>query len=156
AIRTDAEKTPSANRGRAVNLHREVPLRVWVASLGRGPFEPDDGRAAVSCRRWATLLVILGVTFRVVQYLWNRPLWLDERSLGGNIEVQSLAALTGPLGGDQVAPLGFLFVEKVVGLVFGYSPYALRLFPLICGVAALFLMWSVADRCLTSRAVPVA
>src|SRR5262249_24161929 len=73
-----------------------------------------------------------------------------------NIMRRSFAALTGPMGGEQVAPLGFLFVEKAVGLVFGYSTYALRLFPLICGVAAGFLMRSVADRCLPSRAVRVA
>jgi hypothetical protein len=61
-----------------------------------------------------------------------------------------------PLDYAQVAPIGFLFVEKVVTSVFGTSEYALRAFPLVSGLVALALFWRLAKRVLEGWAVPYA
>ncbi len=56
----------------------------------------------------------------------------------------------------QVAPAGFLLIEKAVVTLFGTSEFALRAFPLACGLIALPLFWRLAERILTGWAVPFA
>jgi len=62
-----------------------------------------------------------------------------------NITTKSFTELFQPLDYFQVAPIGFLVLEKsVVGLL-GNNEYALRLFPFVCGIFSLFLFWYVAN-----------
>ena len=57
---------------------------------------------------------------------------------------------------NQLAPPGFLVVERLmVRLPLPVVPAA-RLVPFLCGIASMFLMRSVARRYLTPRAVPIA
>lgn len=56
----------------------------------------------------------------------------------------------------QVAPVGFLLVEKATVGLFGTSEYALRAFPLACGILAQLLFWQVAKRVLNGWFVPLA
>ncbi len=67
-----------------------------------------------------------------------------------------MAGLFGPLSGGQMAPPGFLVVEWVAFRTLGRTLYALRLFPLLGGVASLFLFRAVAVRVLRPRDVWVA
>lgn len=94
------------------------------------------------------LLLAVGVLCRVWQYLSNRSLWLDEATLALSIIGRPFAGLVGPLEYDQVAPVGFLFAERLAVLLFGTSEYALRLFPLLSGILALFVFRAVAERIL--------
>lgn len=89
-------------------------------------------------------IFFLGVILRLRQYLTNRSLWVDEASLALNIIERSFSSLTLPLDYDQGAPVGFLFIQKILVLIFGNSEYVLRLFPLISGVLALYLIFRVA------------
>jgi hypothetical protein len=86
------------------------------------------------------LIVILGFILRMRQYLANRSFWGDEASLAVNIVSRSFAGLTEPLGFHQAAPVGFLFIEKILIVLFGNTDYILRLFPLASGVLAVFLI----------------
>lgn len=86
----------------------------------------------------------LGVILRFRQYLTNRSLWVDEASLALNIIERSFGSLTLPLDYDQGAPVGFLFIQELLVLIFGNSEYILRLFPLISGILALYLIFRVA------------
>jgi hypothetical protein len=92
--------------------------------------------------------VAIGVALRVREYAADRALWLDESLLSLNILDQSLKGLFGQLGFNQAAPPGFLLVERISVDAFGRSEYALRLFPLICGIASLFLFWHVVRKLL--------
>lgn len=91
-------------------------------------------------------LLVLGVFFRVRQYFSGRSLWVDEASLAVNIVNRTFSELTLPLDFDQGAPLGFLFIEKLLILIFGNYDYILRLFPLFSGLVALYFMYKLADK----------
>jgi Dolichyl-phosphate-mannose-protein mannosyltransferase len=95
-------------------------------------------------------LVFLGVGLRLWEYLFNRSLYLDEILLTRSIVGMPLGSLLSkPLLMDQVAPLGFLLVERLAVTILGPSELALRLFPFLCGVASVILFWRLAERMLT-------
>lgn len=93
-------------------------------------------------------LVVFGAALRIYSWLGNPSLWLDEAALAHNVIGRSFAGLLAPLDRQQVAPLGFLWLEKVAVSIFGTSEYALRLVPLLASLAALPLFAYVARRIL--------
>lgn len=119
---------------------------------------------ALSCRKYGPplatvapgILIGMGIVLRVAQYLFNRSLWLDEAKLALNIIQRPMTGLFLPLDYDQGAPLGFLVIEKLAVYALGNSEYALRLFPLLSGIAALFLFYLVAREFIESTWVLVA
>jgi len=102
------------------------------------------------------LLLGVGVLLRVAQYLANRSLWLDEAYLAPTILHRSFAGLLRPPDYGQIVPVGFLALERAAVALFGDSEYALRLVPLIAGLAALFLFRRVAARSLPPAAATLA
>src|SRR5262245_43067673 len=94
------------------------------------------------------LLIAAGTALRVWQYLANRSLRIDEAALAENILSRSWAGLAQSLDYLQVAPVGFLWIEKAAASVLGTSEYALRLLPLLAGVASLFVFRSLSRRVL--------
>jgi uncharacterized membrane protein len=104
----------------------------------------------------AWFVIGFGVVVRLAQYLWNRSLWADEAVLALNIVNRSFWELLQPLDYDQGAPLGFLMVEKLAVQVFGDNEYALRLFPLICGIVSLVLFYQLAHRFIQGWAISIA
>jgi len=101
-------------------------------------------------------LVIIGAGLRLCQYIANTSLWGDEILLASNILHRSTRdLLRSPLANGQVAPKGFLLAEKLVALLLGPSDYALRLFPLLCSLAALVIFWRLVRHFLEGYAAPV-
>ncbi|AGA31167.1 glycosyltransferase family 39 protein [Singulisphaera acidiphila] len=115
-----------------------------------------DGISAWVGRRRIALILVLGVFARVAQFLANRRNWLDEDSLAQNIVSKTYKEMFGPLSGAQLAPPGFLLVERFCFQLLGDRPFVLKIFPLLCGIAALFLFVRVAERCLRPNAVWIA
>ena len=103
---------------------------------------------------WA--FMSLGIALRLRQYLFDRSLWNDETELVMNILRLSPTELLKPLNRGQIAPVGFLWLEKLSVHYLGTSEMALRLVPLLCGVSSLFLFLAVARRFLTAGAIPIA
>jgi hypothetical protein len=101
-------------------------------------------------------LIVIGVVLRVWQYLSNPSLWIDEAALARNIIDRPVRALFGPLDYAQVAPPGFLLIQKAAVLSLGSSEYVLRLFPLLCGIAALLAFARLAHHLLDDWAAPFA
>ncbi len=101
-------------------------------------------------REYSLLQIILGgviatgFVFALYQYFYNRSLWLDEASLAQNIIDRSFLHLLKPLKHNQIAPIGFLMVEKFFTVLFGNNELALRLFPLLgfCASIPLFFIMS--------------
>ena len=134
------------------------PQRTCTVTVVDQEVGPRDGseQRGTHARLLAVILVI-GVALRVWAYAANTALWLDEILIARNIlELPLGHLLTRPLQLDQVAPRGFLFVEKLAVLAFGDRELALRLFPFLCGIASLFLFRRLAERTLTGFAVPFA
>jgi hypothetical protein len=123
---------------------------------------PDHGAGrvlAVRALRSSELiyvLVAIGILLRVVQYASNRSLWIDEAALALNLIQKGLTNLAGPLDFNQAAPVGFLLTEGIAARVLGFSEYALRLFPLICGLLSIPAFAWLARRMLARAAAPLA
>lgn len=107
---------------------------------------------------WLPLLLILGgIVLRLRQYIFNRSLWLDEATLTLAMMNKPMAELLTPLDNPgQTPPIGFTIIEKFALQVFGYNEFALRLLPLVAGIAALFLFYSLSRRCVRKEAIPIA
>ncbi len=99
----------------------------------------------------------LGLALRLVAVLRQRPLWLDEAMLARPIVDRPLVALlTTPLPDGQVAPVGFLALERLAVTALGTSETALRVVPLIASLLAIPLGIALARRIVPARAVPLA
>ena len=102
------------------------------------------------------ILVVAGTLLRVAQYAHNRSLWFDEALLALNILHRSFGQLLQPLDYNQGAPIGFLFLQKLITVLFGGSEFALRAIPLAAGMASLFLFWRVANLCSAPKVATLA
>lgn len=92
-----------------------------------------------------SIFIILGIALRLFHFFDNRSLWNDEMYLASSLVRLNLWELaTSPLDYEQKAPLGFLWAVKLCVILFGKSEMALRLFPLLCGIATLFIFRPVA------------
>lgn len=89
-------------------------------------------------------MITIGAVLRLRQFFSDRSLWLDEALLARNIIERSFVGLLQPLQYDQNAPVGFLMLSKLAVYVGGNNAYALRFFPLVFGILALFLFYRVA------------
>lgn len=123
--------------------------------------DPDtshrDGRvtALLASRPVVTLVIVLGVVARLIQYAAHRSLWHDEAALALNILGRPWLRLAQPLDLQQTAPIGFLWAEKAATTLLGPSEWALRLLPLAAGCGALVLLLLVARRLVRGVAVPL-
>ncbi|MFN9373908.1 MAG: glycosyltransferase family 39 protein [Planctomycetaceae bacterium] len=106
--------------------------------------------------QWIWFFVWLGVGLRIIRFLLPFPLWCDEYQLSENLLDRDFTGLLSPLRNNQVAPVGFLWAEKASTLLFGFREWSLRLFPLVCGIAGLFVMRRLATRLLTGPAQIIA
>lgn len=116
--------------------------------------------------QWASLLynshrlpwiiILIGVALRLGLYLANNSLWVDESFIAVNIVDKSFSEFLKPLDCKQVAPFGFLIIEKFLVQSFGNNEYILRLFPLIAGIISLFLFYKVAKHSIKKEAVVIA
>lgn len=136
-----------------LNTSPEQGLKGFRRSLQKGRAVGADVRFA-----WLTAAVLLiGAGLRVGQYAMGEALWYDELALARNLVERSFHELvTLPLDYAQVAPPGFLLLEKLAITVLGNNEYALRLFPLLCALASLPLVAEVARRMLLTGAAFIA
>jgi Dolichyl-phosphate-mannose-protein mannosyltransferase len=99
--------------------------------------------------RWADLalvVVLAGAALRIWQWAANWPLWLDEQMLSVNLRDRGLARLAGQLANNQSAPLGWLWLQRLVVDLFGTGERTLRVVPLLFGIGTLVVGWLVGRR----------
>ena len=106
--------------------------------------------------RWTWTFLLLGVAARLIRYALRFPLWEDEAFLSANLVNRGYLDLAGPLDYFQACPLGFLWVQLTAVKLLGFNEYSLRLVPLLCGVASLFLFRHLAGRFLKGTALVLA
>lgn len=102
------------------------------------------------------VLAAIGIGIRVYTYARNRAMWLDEMMLRGNIVDTSVFDFSAGLRDDQLAPLGFLVVERGLAALISGRNHVLRFLPMIAGVGSVVLFLRLAPRILSRRAALVA
>jgi len=137
----DDNGKPAAPGGLRALARREVTADVLWAAISRPP---------------AAVFVLFAIASYLRQYFYDREYWLDENSLAAALRASAANGFFQPLGGTQLAPPGFVAVERVVVRVLGDERWALRLFPLVGAVAAVLVYSAVARRCLNARAFLIA
>lgn len=86
-------------------------------------------------------IIGLGIVLRASKYLPGWSMRGDELSVTHNLlERSALELITKPLQSEQVAPIGFLLLEKLLITLFGESDYLLRLPAFLAGCISLILM----------------
>ena len=95
---------------------------------------------------WA--FVGLGIVIRMIRFLLNFPLWPDEAYLAHNYLDRGYLELLRPLDYGQVAPLLYLWVQKTVVAICGFSEYSLRLYAFLGSIASLLVFRHLAGRLL--------
>jgi hypothetical protein len=97
--------------------------------------------------RWIpAALIVAGAALRIHAYAQNASLSIDEAAIARNLAARSFTRIFGPLDFAQIAPPGFLALEKLAMTLFGRSEYALRAVPLALGLMSLWLCWDFARR----------
>ena len=119
--------------------------------MSAGP--PTDDLTPARLRRLTWWFVALGVALRVARYVMNYPLWWDEAFVAVNFLRRGYLDLLRPLDYGQVCPVLFLWAELTAVKLFGFSEWSLRLVPLACAVASVFLFRVAAGMVL--RGVPL-
>jgi len=103
-----------------------------------------------------TALVALGIVLRLIGFLGDRNLWIDESMLALNLVERTPARLLEPLDWNQGAPVGFLLAAKGSIAAFGVSERALRLVPFLGSLAGLIGFAWLALRLLPRPAAMIA
>ncbi|APW59321.1 glycosyltransferase family 39 protein [Paludisphaera borealis] len=106
--------------------------------------------------RLTCLAVAVGVALRVWEYSSFRALYMDEEALLKNLVGVPIFDFGHVLSQDQLAPPGFLVVERLMLRSPLDELAAGRLFPLLCGLASMLLVVPLARRFVDRRAVPIA
>jgi 4-amino-4-deoxy-L-arabinose transferase-like glycosyltransferase len=99
--------------------------------------------------RAALVCLLVGIGWRLLRYLLQFPIWGDEAFVLIDIHERDYLGLTQTLTFWQVAPLLFLWCEKVVLSLCGTSELAAHLLPFLASSLALVLFAFVARRWLT-------
>ncbi len=128
-------------------------LLVWLLTFlpdGRNTFQTEWSR----WRRWylstaqdrhvlhafhiaGSALTIALVCIAIDIYQWRAalPLWVDEEMIALNLRDRSMSDLAGGLWLGQSAPFGWLILERAAMALFGTGEAAMRLVPLLFGIA---------------------
>jgi hypothetical protein len=109
--------------------------------------QPAPDRSRLFARlSWGA--VAAAIVLYLIHYLGGRSLWLDEAMIALNIQYLSLDELRGKLNYDQVAPVGWIYLERALYALTGNFEYALRLPSLVAGIGAVTLFRQVSFKAL--------
>ncbi|MCP4404707.1 MAG: YfhO family protein [bacterium] len=127
-------------------LYRHTSLRTYGAVFQQN-LSQTVARSASRSNSLKLLwgLLAVGLIVHTAQYLFNRSLYVDEISLALNILQRSFRELLQPLDYHQAAPIGFLWVERLMLSLFGEHEYALRFFPFASAILSIFLFARIAQ-----------
>ncbi len=98
-------------------------------------------------------LIAIGIVLRLYVYFQNRNLIIDEANVARNIAERGFAALILPLDYAQYAPPVFLWITKFFTILFGMGEMALRLYPLLCGIASILVLYKLLPKLMPAVAI---
>jgi len=83
-------------------------------------------------------IVLMSFIVIVIMYVKCRSLWLDEAMLAESIVSRSWPELlVPPLSNNQSAPVLYVIFVKLIGQIFGYSEFSLRILSLLAWIGLL-------------------
>ena len=106
---------------------------------------PPDRRLSFVAASALLALIALGILIRLVMYFAQPPMWTDEVMLQMSVLRRGYTQLLPPLDHGQVAPLAFLWLQKLSTSVFGWNELAVRFFP------QLFALCTIPLTCIAVR-----
>jgi hypothetical protein len=147
---SDASNSPHDVVPAGPHFRWPAPRRAFVRPSDISPATPPEatelGLSRRIALRWCVALISLGLVVRLVRYALRFPLWHDELMLVANLLDRDYEALLVPLSLKQVAPFGFLWIERFLIENWGFHEWSLRLFPTLCGSAGLIVFGLLAWR----------
>lgn len=94
---------------------------------------------------WLLLVFIAGSALCSIHFFGRSSMWFDELTCALNVQHRTYYQLaTQSLDYNQVAPIGFLLLEKFATDVFGENDLAFRFFPWVCSLISLVLFVPIA------------
>ena len=111
-------------------------------------------KSFISKNKAITLIITLFafyLTLAIINFFYNRSIWLDEAFLALNIIERNYLELLKPLGYNQIAPIGYLWFEKLIGSIFGYKEWALRLYAFLTFLGSLYFLYHIVIRFFKDR-----
>ncbi|MCB9252330.1 MAG: hypothetical protein H6605_07660 [Flavobacteriales bacterium] len=90
-------------------------------------------------------IMLSGIGLALVQFFYNRSIWLDEASLSLNILKRSFSGLFQPLDYIQVAPILFLQFEKMFSFLIPNSELGFRLLPLLFFIGSVYVFFKISS-----------
>ena len=94
---------------------------------------------------WLFLVFITGASLSSIQFFGHSSMWFDELTCALNVQHHTYYQLaTQSLDYNQVAPVGFLLLEKFATSLFGENDFAFRFFPWIWSLVSLVFFLDVA------------
>lgn len=104
----------------------------------------------------STGMLAVNLAWRLLRYALGFPLWGDEAFVAASLYTRDFSNVASHMEYGQVAPALFMWAELAVTRLAGLSVYAMRLVPVLSGLAAAVLFWDFARRALNTRAALLA
>jgi hypothetical protein len=141
-------------RGGVFQMVRERDLKADREAAGSWLTRPWSVSLSTETCTW--LAVAVGILLRIMEYSDNRQLYMDEKSLLENVAGRPVFDFHTVLTEEQLAPPGFLVIERLMVRLPIDVKLAGRLAPFLCGIVSMILFRQVARRYLSRRAAPIA
>ena len=100
---------------------------------------------------FGAVVIIISLICAVRMNITGRTLWLDEAMLAMSFCKRSFFEMFDPpLDWNQSAPVGYVFIVKLLTMMFGTSEHVLRAFSLISYALMLFVFYLISRDCIES------
>lgn len=94
------------------------------------------------------ITTVMGAATSIFMNFVNRSLWLDEAALAYSFSTRSFWNLwNGSLSNVQSAPLGWLYFEKILAVIFGNTEFVVRIGSILGFVLTMLLLWYLLRYC---------
>ncbi|MCY7310934.1 MAG: hypothetical protein LH619_09155 [Chitinophagaceae bacterium] len=96
---------------------------------------------------WLLLILVTAIILHLNHFFFRTSMWFDELTCALNVRDHSFYQLaTQSLDYNQIAPVGFLLLEKLSTVIIGVNDHAYRLFPLIFSLISLLLFLNISKQ----------
>lgn len=94
------------------------------------------------------ITTLAGVGTSIFMNFVNRSLWVDEAALAYSFSTRSFWRLwDGAFEKNQLAPLGWLYFEKILAKLFGNTEFVIRIGSIMGFALTIILIWYLAKNC---------